>query len=180
MDNEITNQEVLRRIQLKKACLLADSSSKKSVTLAISSGTVQNIPTYLLVVHYRRENRRQVHTVLLFLFRHLANRLLYIISLVHHAAPLSIFHYAMETSWIMEAPGDGDTINRSHVEWTPAILSRHLANGCVLKCGCSSLMLFLNLSCLGTIICYMETFCLSPDLNKGIIRAIFISSGKIL
>ena len=39
----------------------------------------------------------------------------------------------------------------------PAILSRHLANGCVLKCGCLSLMLFLNLSCLGTIICYINT-----------------------
>ena len=30
---------------------------------------------------------------------------------------------------------------------------RHLANGCVLKCGCIGLMLFRNLSCLGTIIC---------------------------
>ena len=28
---------------------------------------------------------------------------------------------------------------------------RHLTNGCVLKCGCIGLMLFRNLSCLGTI-----------------------------
>ena len=33
----------------------------------------------------------------------------------------------------------------------------HLANGCVLKCGCIGLMLFHNLSCLGTIICYINT-----------------------
>ena len=38
-----------------------------------------------------------------------------------------------------------------------SILSRHLVNGCVLKCDCPSLMLFLNLSCLGTIICYINT-----------------------
>ena len=34
---------------------------------------------------------------------------------------------------------------------------RHLANGCVLKCGCIGLMLFHNLSCLDTIICYINT-----------------------
>ena len=34
---------------------------------------------------------------------------------------------------------------------------RHLANGCVFKCGCIGLMLFRNLSCLGTIICYINT-----------------------
>ena len=34
---------------------------------------------------------------------------------------------------------------------------RHLAKGCTLKCGCIGLMLFRNLSCLGTIICYINT-----------------------
>ena len=39
---------------------------------------------------------------------------------------------------------------------------RHLANGCVLKCGCIGLMLFRNLSCLGTIICYINTIGIVP------------------
>ena len=34
---------------------------------------------------------------------------------------------------------------------------RHLAKGCGLKCGCIGLMLFHNLSCLGTVICYINT-----------------------
>ena len=34
---------------------------------------------------------------------------------------------------------------------------RHLAKGCAFKCGCIGLMLFCNLSCLGTIICYINT-----------------------
>ena len=34
---------------------------------------------------------------------------------------------------------------------------RHLANGCVFKCGCIGLMLFHNLSCLDTIIGYINT-----------------------
>ena len=45
---------------------------------------------------------------------------------------------------------------------------RHLANGCVLKCGCIGVVLFSNISCLGTIICYInrptigiEAFCSS-------------------
>ena len=42
------------------------------------------------------------------------------------------------------------------------MLSRHLANGCVLKCGCTSLVLFLNLPCLGTIICYINTIGIVP------------------
>ena len=33
----------------------------------------------------------------------------------------------------------------------------HLANGCTLKCGCIGLMLFRYLSCLGAIICYINT-----------------------
>ena len=39
---------------------------------------------------------------------------------------------------------------------------RHLANGCVLKCGCIGLMLFRNLTCLGTIICYINTIGIVP------------------
>ena len=40
---------------------------------------------------------------------------------------------------------------------------RHLANGCVLKCGCIGLMLFHNLSCLDTIICYINTVGIVPE-----------------
>ena len=39
---------------------------------------------------------------------------------------------------------------------------RHLANGCVLQCGCIGLMLFHNLSCLDTIICYINTIGIVP------------------
>ena len=39
---------------------------------------------------------------------------------------------------------------------------RHLAKGCVLKCGCIGLMLFRNLSCLGTIICFINTIGIVP------------------
>ena len=39
---------------------------------------------------------------------------------------------------------------------------RHLANGCVLKYGCIGLMLFHNLSCLDTIICYIHTIGIVP------------------
>ena len=43
---------------------------------------------------------------------------------------------------------------------------RHLANGCVLKCGCIALgaimMLFHNLSCLDTIIRYINTIGIVP------------------
>ena len=39
---------------------------------------------------------------------------------------------------------------------------RHLAIGCVLKCGCIGLKLFRNLSCLGTIICYINTIGIVP------------------
>ena len=39
---------------------------------------------------------------------------------------------------------------------------RHLANGCVLKCGCIGLMLFRNISCLGTIICYINIIGIIP------------------
>ena len=40
----------------------------------------------------------------------------------------------------------------------------HLANGCVLKCGCIGLMLFHNISCLDTIICYITTIGIVPDM----------------
>ena len=39
---------------------------------------------------------------------------------------------------------------------------RHLAKGCALKCGCIGLMLFRNLSCLGTIICFINTVGIVP------------------
>ena len=41
---------------------------------------------------------------------------------------------------------------------------RHLAKGCVLKCGCIGLMLFRNLSCLGTLICYRTVEQISTPL----------------
>ena len=39
---------------------------------------------------------------------------------------------------------------------------RHLAHGCVLKCGCIGLMLFHNLSCLDTITCYINNILIVP------------------
>ena len=39
---------------------------------------------------------------------------------------------------------------------------RHLAKGCALKRGCIGLILFRNLSCLGTIICYIDTIGIVP------------------
>ena len=42
---------------------------------------------------------------------------------------------------------------------------RHLAKGCVLKCGCIGLMLFRNISCLGTIMCYINTIGIVPACN---------------
>ena len=35
--------------------------------------------------------------------------------------------------------------------------SRHLANGCTIKCGRIGVMLFCHLSCLGTIVCDINT-----------------------
>ena len=52
---------------------------------------------------------------------------------------------------------DHSYYKNSYVTWTPGILSRHLANGCVLKCSCIGLMVFRSLSCLGIIICYINT-----------------------
>ena len=39
---------------------------------------------------------------------------------------------------------------------------RHLAKGCELKYGCSGWLLFRNLSCLGTIICSINTIGIVP------------------
>ena len=50
----------------------------------------------------------------------------------------------------------------SYVTWVPGILSRHLVNGCVLKCSCIGLMVFRNLSCLGIIICYINSIGIIP------------------
>ena len=50
----------------------------------------------------------------------------------------------------------------SYVTWAPGILSRHLVNGCVLKCSCIGLMVFRNLSCLGIMICYINIIGIIP------------------
>ena len=52
----------------------------------------------------------------------------------------------------------------SHLDTRHFVITecRHLANGCVLQCGCIGLMLFLNLSCLATIICYTNTIGIVP------------------
>ena len=42
------------------------------------------------------------------------------------------------------------------------IQCRHLAKDCALKWGCIGLMLFHNLSCLGTIICFTNTIGIVP------------------
>ena len=42
---------------------------------------------------------------------------------------------------------------------------RHLANGCILTCGCIGLMLFRNLSCLGTIIMTLWLQVMQPLAN---------------
>ncbi len=43
-----------------------------------------------------------------------------------------------------------------------SIECRHLANGCALKCGCIGVMLFRTLSCLVTIICFINTTGIVP------------------
>ena len=52
---------------------------------------------------------------------------------------------------------------------------RHLATGCVLKCGCIGLMLFHNLSCLGTIICYINTIGIVPAYACNVCDALVAS-----
>ena len=55
------------------------------------------------------------------------------------------------------------------------IESRHLANGCVFKCGCIGLMLFHNLSCLDTIICYINTIGIVPAYVYNVCDALVAS-----
>ena len=57
---------------------------------------------------------------------------------------------------------DHSYYKNSYVTWAPGILSRHLVNGCVLKCSCIGLMVFRNLSCLGIIICYINIIGIIP------------------
>ena len=52
---------------------------------------------------------------------------------------------------------------------------RHLANGCVLKRGCNGLMLFRNLSCLCTIICYINTIGIVPVYGWNVCDALVAS-----
>ena len=52
---------------------------------------------------------------------------------------------------------------------------RHLANGCVLKCGCIGLMLFCNLPCLGTIICFINTIGIVPAYICNVCDALVAS-----
>ena len=55
---------------------------------------------------------------------------------------------------------------------------RHLANGCILKCGCIGLMLFRNLSCLGTIICYINTLGIVPAYACNVCDALDVHETK--
>ena len=48
-------------------------------------------------------------------------------------------------------------LNHMDVHHFVIIESSHLANGCTIKCGCIGLMLFRYLSCLGAIICHINT-----------------------
>ena len=52
---------------------------------------------------------------------------------------------------------------------------RHLANGCVLKCGCIGLILFHNLSCLDTMICYINTIGIVPAYACNVCGALVAS-----
>ena len=52
---------------------------------------------------------------------------------------------------------------------------RHLAKGCVLKCGFIGLMFFRNLSCLGTILCYINTIGIVPVYACNVCDALVTS-----
>ena len=54
---------------------------------------------------------------------------------------------------------------------------RHLANGCVLKRGCIGLMLLCNLSCLGTIVCCINTIGIVPAYACNVCDALVASYG---
>ena len=64
--------------------------------------------------------------------------------------------------WYVIITFDHSYYKNSYVTWAPGILSRHLVNGCVLKCSCIGLMGFRNLSCLGIIICYINIIGIIP------------------
>ena len=51
----------------------------------------------------------------------------------------------------------------------------HLARDCSLKCGCSGLMLFRTISCLGTIICYINTIGIVPVYSCKVCDALVAS-----
>ena len=52
---------------------------------------------------------------------------------------------------------------------------RHLANGCVLQSGCIGLVLFHNLSCMDTIICYINTIGIVPAYACNVCDALVAS-----
>ena len=52
---------------------------------------------------------------------------------------------------------------------------RHLANGCVYNVVASGLMLFHNLSCLETIICYINTIGIVPEYACNVCDALVAS-----
>ena len=52
---------------------------------------------------------------------------------------------------------------------------RHLSNGCVLKCRCIGLMLLRNISCLGTLICYINTIGIVPAYACNVCDALVAS-----
>ena len=73
-----------------------------------------------------------------------------------HEINLFVFVTTLNHSYFMKQLRHMDTRHFVILE------CRHLANGCVLKCGCIGLMLFRNISCLGTIICYINTIGIIP------------------
>ena len=71
----------------------------------------------------------------------------------------------------------GMTTAISHLDTRHFVIieCRHLANGCVLQCGCIGLMLFHNLSCLDTIICYINTIGIVPEYACNVCDALVAS-----
>ena len=65
----------------------------------------------------------------------------------------------------------------SHLDTRHCVIieCRHVANGCVFKCGCIGLMLFHNLSCLGTIMCYINTIGIVPAYACNVCDALVAS-----
>ena len=75
--------------------------------------------------------------------------------------PLANVH---ETKWTPHVKRETDVAQLSHLDTRHFVIIeyRHLASGCVLQCGCIGLMLFHNLSCLDTTICYTNTIGIVP------------------